>query len=148
MKTRKPKYKVFQSHPRCWVFVWMNNMNSLHHVKEHPKISNFLQFESHSSKCFKVRAISDLRDLYENKIQGLTSLSQQQVSIFSYWLFHKSGLLTQWSFIQMEHASQLEELTVQSRWTSVTENLTCTSCMVYSTWFTQSREKSVCCKNS
>ena len=24
----------------------MNKMNSLHHVKEHPKISNFLQFES------------------------------------------------------------------------------------------------------
>ena len=45
----------------------MNKMNSLHHVKEHPKISNFLQFESHSSKRFKVRAISDLRDLYEKK---------------------------------------------------------------------------------
>ena len=24
----------------------MNKMNSLHHMKEHPKISNFLQFES------------------------------------------------------------------------------------------------------
>ena len=35
----------------------MNKMNSLYHVKEHPKISNFLQFESHSSKSFKVRAI-------------------------------------------------------------------------------------------
>ena len=42
----------------------MNKMNSLHHVKENPKISNFLQIESHSSKNFKVRAISDLRDLY------------------------------------------------------------------------------------
>ena len=49
-------------------------MESLHHVKEHPRISNLLQFESHSSKSFKVRAISDLRDLYGNKIQGLTSL--------------------------------------------------------------------------
>ena len=39
----------------------MNKMNGLHHVKEHPKISNLLQFESHSSKSFKVRAISDLR---------------------------------------------------------------------------------------
>ena len=37
-------------------------MNSLYHVKGHPKISNFLQFESHSIKSFKVRAISDLRD--------------------------------------------------------------------------------------
>ena len=35
----------------------MNTINSLHHVKEHSKISNFLQFESHSSKSFKVRAI-------------------------------------------------------------------------------------------
>ena len=35
----------------------MNKMNGLHHVKEHPKITNFLQFESHSSKRFKVRAI-------------------------------------------------------------------------------------------
>ena len=48
----------------------MNKIQSLHHVKEHPQISNFLQFESHS-KCVKVRAISDLRDLYGNKIQGL-----------------------------------------------------------------------------
>ena len=53
----------------------MNQMNGLHHVKEHPKISNFLQFESHRSKTFKVRAILVLRDLYENKIQGLSSLS-------------------------------------------------------------------------
>ena len=28
-----------------------NKMNSLHHMKEYPKISSFLQFESHSSKC-------------------------------------------------------------------------------------------------
>ena len=35
----------------------MNTINSLHHVKEHSKISHFLQFESHSSKSFKVRAI-------------------------------------------------------------------------------------------
>ena len=41
-------------------------------MKEHPKISNILQFESHRSKTFKVRAISDLIDLYENKIQGLS----------------------------------------------------------------------------
>ena len=34
----------------------MNKMASLHHVKELPKISNFLQFESHSSNCVKVRA--------------------------------------------------------------------------------------------
>ena len=33
----------------------MNKRNSLHHVKVHPKISNFLQFENHSSKCVKVR---------------------------------------------------------------------------------------------
>ena len=52
----------------------MNKIKSLHHLKEHPKISNFLQFESHNSKSFKIRAISDLRDLYGNKIQGLTSL--------------------------------------------------------------------------
>ena len=44
-------------------------------MKEYPKISNFLQFEGRSSKSFKVRAISDWRDLYENKIQGLTSLA-------------------------------------------------------------------------
>ena len=41
----------------------MNKMNSLQYVKEHPKISNFLQFESHSSKSFKVRAISGLEIL-------------------------------------------------------------------------------------
>ena len=44
-------------------------MNSLHHVKELSKISNFLQFESYSSKCFEVKAISNLRDLYGNKMQ-------------------------------------------------------------------------------
>ena len=42
----------------------MNKVNSLHRVKEHPKISNFLQFESQRSKT---RAISDLRDLHGNK---------------------------------------------------------------------------------
>ena len=51
----------------------MNKSNSLHHMKEYPKISNYLQFESHSSKTFKVKAISDLRNLYGSKIQGLTS---------------------------------------------------------------------------
>ena len=49
----------------------MNKMNSLHLMKEHPKISNFLKFENHSSNVFKVRAIWDLRDLYGNKIQEL-----------------------------------------------------------------------------
>ena len=47
----------------------MNKMNSLQYVKEHPKISKYLQFESHTSKILNVRAISDLRDLYGNKIQ-------------------------------------------------------------------------------
>ena len=63
-------------HKGVSLFLWyrnMSKMNSLHHGKE--QISNFLQFESHSSRCFKVRAISDLRDLYGNKIQGLTSLA-------------------------------------------------------------------------
>ena len=55
----------------------INKVNSLHHVKEHPQISNFQQFESHRSRVFKVRAISDLRDLYGIyiKIQGLSSLA-------------------------------------------------------------------------
>ena len=53
----------------------MNKINGLHHVKEHPKISKFLQFESHSSKNVKTKAISDLRDLYGKKIQGVTSLA-------------------------------------------------------------------------
>ena len=54
----------------------MNKMNSSHHMNEYTKMSNFLQFECHSSKCFKVRAIiSDLRDLYGNKIQSPTSLT-------------------------------------------------------------------------
>ena len=39
------------------LYINMNKMNSLHHKKEHPKISNFLQCEVHSSKSFKVRAI-------------------------------------------------------------------------------------------
>ena len=47
----------------------MNKIKSLHHTREHPKISNFLQFESYSSNSVKVRAISDLRDLYGNNIQ-------------------------------------------------------------------------------
>ena len=62
----------------------MNKIKSLHHVKEYLKISNFLQFESHSSKSFKVRAISDLRDLYGNKIQGLTSNF--------HWISHSSEI--------------------------------------------------------
>ena len=32
----------------------MNKIKRLHHMKEHPKLSNFLQFESHNSKSFKV----------------------------------------------------------------------------------------------
>ena len=75
----------------------MDKMNSLHHVKEHPKISNFLQFESHSSKCFKVRAISDLIDLYGNKIQGLTRYNSKvpiQISISVLYSFNVAlGLL-------------------------------------------------------
>ena len=49
----------------------MNKMNSLHHMKEYTKSSNFLQFESHS-KSLKVRAIfADLRDLHGNNICAL-----------------------------------------------------------------------------
>ena len=62
----------------------MNTVNSLHHVKEHPKFSNFLQFESQRSKSFKVRAISDLRDLYGNKIQGLSSLAFMFYTFFKF----------------------------------------------------------------
>ena len=62
----------------------MNKVNSLHHVKEYSKISNFLQFESHRSKTFKVRAISDLRDLYGDKIQGLSSLAFMFYTFFKY----------------------------------------------------------------
>ena len=62
----------------------MNKMNSLHHMEAHPQISNFLQFESHSSKSFKVRAVSDLRDLYGNKIQGLTSLAFMFYILFKF----------------------------------------------------------------
>ena len=59
-------------------------MNSLHHMKEYPKISNFLQFESHCSKCVKVRAtLKDLRDLYGNS-QGLTSFA------FNQYFLHKN----------------------------------------------------------
>ena len=53
-------------------------------MKEHPKISDFLQFESHRSKTFKVRAISDLRDLYGNKIQGLSSLAFMFYTFFKF----------------------------------------------------------------
>ena len=60
--------------PHFLSYTNMNKIGCLPHVKEDPQISNFLQLESHSSKSFKVKAISDLRDLYENKIQGLTSL--------------------------------------------------------------------------
>ena len=67
----------------------MKKIKSLHHVKEHPKISNFLQFESHSSKSFKVRAISDLRDLYGNKIQGLTSLDPNFCNLYDWFLGRK-----------------------------------------------------------
>ena len=70
----------------------MNKMNSLHHVKEHPKISNFLQFESHSSKSFKVRAILDLRDLYGNNIEGLTSLDSNFCNLYD-WFFNREKIL-------------------------------------------------------
>ena len=50
----------------------MNEMNSLHNVKEHYKISNFLQLRV---IAVRVRTISDLRDLYGNKIQGLSSFN-------------------------------------------------------------------------
>ena len=81
----------------------MNKMNSLHHVKEHPKISNFLQFESHSSKCFNVRAIRVLRDLYENKVQGLTSLAFMfYISNSSYkppTCIHKAGYFVEFRIL-------------------------------------------------
>ena len=64
-------------------------MNSLHHVKEHPKISNFLKFESHSSICFKVRAIPYLRDLYGDKIHGLTSLDSNFLNLHDLFLGRK-----------------------------------------------------------
>ena len=67
---------------------WMY-LRVLHHVKEHLKISNFLQFEGHSSKSFKVRAISDLRDLYGNKIQGLTSLDSNFCNLHDWFLGRK-----------------------------------------------------------
>ena len=74
----------------------MNKIKSLHHVKEHPKISNFLQFESHSSKSFKVKAISDISDLYGNKIQGLASLHPNFCNLYDcrflgrkYWYHSK-----------------------------------------------------------
>ena len=45
--------------PHFFFYTNMKKIKRLHHVKEHPKISSFLQFESHSSKSFKDRAISD-----------------------------------------------------------------------------------------
>ena len=71
----------------------MNKMNSLHHAKEHPKISNFLQFEAYSSKSFKVRAISDLRDLYGNNIQGLTSLNSNFCNLYDWFLGRNIGII-------------------------------------------------------
>ena len=56
----------------------MNKMNSLHHMKEYPQIRNFLQFESHSSKCV------NLRDLYGNEIQDLTSLAFMFYVLFKF----------------------------------------------------------------
>ena len=56
-------YKMAHIHPihkgvsLFLLYTNMNKMNGLYHVKEHPKISNFLQFESCSSNTFKVRAI-------------------------------------------------------------------------------------------
>ena len=61
----------------------------LHQIWKYPKISNFLQFESHSSKSFKARAISDLRDLYGNKIQGLTSLNPNFCNLYDWFLGEK-----------------------------------------------------------
>ena len=54
----------------------MNKMNSLHHMKEYTKNSNFLQFESHS-KSLKVRAISDLRDFLWKYYLCFTNCSPQ-----------------------------------------------------------------------
>ena len=42
----------------------MNKMNSLHHVKEHPKISSFLQFES--QLAVKVSELELILDLCSN----------------------------------------------------------------------------------
>ena len=42
--------------------------------KNIPKLATSCNLRVISSKSFKVRAISDWRDLYGNKIQGLTSL--------------------------------------------------------------------------
>ena len=65
----------------------MNKVNSLHQAKELPKIS--LQFEAYTSKNFKVRAVSDLRDLYVNKIQGLTSLDSNFCNLYDRFLGRK-----------------------------------------------------------
>ena len=73
----------------------MNKMNSLHHVKDNPKISNFLQCESHSSKSFKVRAISDLSDLYGKKIQDLTSLDSNFFNLYDWFSGRKNTNIIQ-----------------------------------------------------
>ena len=66
----------------------MNKINSLHRMKKHPKISKLLQFESYSSKSFKV--ISDLRDLYGNKIQGLSSLDSNFFNLHDWFYWYHS----------------------------------------------------------
>ena len=84
-KLRETKYPIHKGVSLFLSYTKMNKVNSLHHVKEHPKIRNFLQFESHSSNTFKVTAISDLRNLYENKIQGLSSLT---FMFYTFFKFH------------------------------------------------------------
>ena len=60
----------------------MNKMNSLYHAKEHPKISNFLQFESHRSQGCKFYSISTTiridapRSPRSGRLCGPTILSQ------------------------------------------------------------------------
>ena len=39
----------------------MNKRNSLHHMREYPQISNFLRFESHSSKCVKALVLLKIK---------------------------------------------------------------------------------------
>ena len=48
-------------HKGVSLYTNMNKMNSLQYLKENTKTCTFLQFESHSSKSSKVRAISDLK---------------------------------------------------------------------------------------
>ena len=47
----------------------MNKMNSLHHVKEHPKISHFLQFESY---CFHVLHLACLSSYNSSRSPSAT----------------------------------------------------------------------------